>query len=58
MTLSRVRKSTIMDQQGRVFVNRDIAKAMGLQGGGKIEWFINDDGHVSFRKVKETKKSI
>lgn len=54
--LKMQRKSTTMDQQGRVFVNRDIAKAMGLQDGGKIEWFINDDGHAAFRKAKETKK--
>ena len=52
------RKSTTMDQQGRIYVNRDLVKAIGLQGGGKIEWFIKEDGHASFRKVKETKKSI
>lgn len=56
MTMRRIRKSTPMDQQGRVFVNRDIVKAMGLLGGGKIEWTLDDNGHASFSKAKETTK--
>lgn len=55
--LKMQRRSNTMDQQGRVFVHREIAKAMGLQGGGKIEWSIDDNGNASFRKAKETKKS-
>ena len=56
MRLKITRKTTIMDQQGRVFVNRDIVKAMGMSGGGEIEWFVNQDGQASFQKAKSKKK--
>jgi hypothetical protein len=50
------RNTTVMDHRGRVFVHRDLVKAMGLTGGGKIEWFINQDGQAAFQKTKSKKK--
>ena len=47
--IMRARKSTIMDQQGRIFVNADLRKAMGLLRGGPVEFYVNDQGQVAFR---------
>ena len=57
MSFKISRKSTRMDAQGRIFVHRDVVKAMGLVGGGPIEWLVNDDGQVTFSKVKAKKKA-
>lgn len=45
-----------MDWRGRVHVHRDIVKAMGLLGGGDIEWFLNPDGRAGFMRAKAKKK--
>ena len=56
MRIRTTRKSTIVDKQFRFFVHRDIVKAMGLVGGGEIEWLINKEGQVAFRKAKNRKQ--
>ena len=56
MRIRTPRKSTIMDKQYRVFVHHDIVKAMGLVGGGEIEWFVTGEGHVAFRKFTGKKR--
>lgn len=56
MRIRITRKSTIVDKQYRLFVHRDIVKAMGLLGGGEIEWFVTDEGQVGFQKAKRKKK--
>ena len=56
MRVRTTRKSTIVDKQYRFFVHRDIVKAMGLLGGGKIEWFVTREGQVAFRKAKGKKQ--
>lgn len=56
MRIRTTRKSTIVDKQYRFFVHRDIVKAMGLLGGGKIEWFVTEEGQAAFRKAKRKKK--
>ncbi len=55
MRIRTPRKSTIIDRQYRFFVPRDIVKAMGLIGGGKIEWFVTAEGQVGFSKAKRRK---
>ena len=56
MRIRTTRKSTIVDKQYRFFVHRDIVKAMGLLGGGEIEWFVTEGGQAAFRKAKRKKK--
>lgn len=56
MRIRTPRKSTIIDRQYRFFVPRDIVKAMGLLGGGEIEWFATREGQVGFQKAKRKKK--
>ena len=56
MRIRTSRKSTIIDKQYRFFVHRDIVKAMGLLGGGKIEWFVTEEGQPAFRKAMGKKK--
>ena len=47
--IKRFRESTVMDQQGRIFVNSDLRKIMGLQNGGPVEFFINGQGEAVIR---------
>ena len=56
MRIRTPRKSTIVDKQYRVFVHRDFVKAMGLVGGGEIEWFLTENGEGGFRKVTNKKR--
>ena len=56
MRIRTPRKSTIIDKQFRFFVPLDIRRSMGLLGGGKIEWFVTEQGQVAFRKAKGKKR--
>ncbi len=56
MKIRMLRKTTRMDKLGRVHLHRETVKAMGLSGGDKIEWFVNQDGQTAFRKAKGKKK--
>ncbi len=56
MKIRPTRKSTIIDKQYRFFVHRDIVKAMGLMGGGEIEWFVTGEGQVGFQKATRNNK--
>lgn len=57
MTLRISRLSTPMDQQGRVFVPRDIHKAMRLSPRAAVEFIIGDDGIVVFREAQPNKRA-
>ena len=56
MRIRTPRKSTIVDKQYRCFVHRDFVKAMGLLGGGEIEWFVTENGQAGFQKANRKKK--
>ena len=56
MTIRISRKSTPMDQQGRIFLPRDIRKAMRLPPAATVEFVIEGDGSVTLRKADNAKR--
>ena len=49
-------KSTIMDQNGRVFFPEVLRRRLGLLEGGLIAFVTKEDGSVIIRKAMSPKK--
>lgn len=44
-------RTTIMDQQGRVFLGETARRRAGLTGAGSVEFHLNDRGEMVLRKA-------
>jgi bifunctional DNA-binding transcriptional regulator/antitoxin component of YhaV-PrlF toxin-antitoxin module len=48
----RTRKTTRMDQSGRVFLDVETRRLMGLRNQGPVEFYVNGDGQTCLRALK------
>jgi bifunctional DNA-binding transcriptional regulator/antitoxin component of YhaV-PrlF toxin-antitoxin module len=46
---------TRIDSRGRITVRKEHREFMGLQRGGPIEWFVDQEGHACFKKAEGKK---
>lgn len=42
-----------LDSRGRIVIRKAHREFMGLPNGGKVEWYINDDGQAALRAAKK-----
>lgn len=48
----RTRKTTRMDQSGRVFLDVETRRLIGLQNRGPVEFYVNGDDQTCLRALK------
>jgi bifunctional DNA-binding transcriptional regulator/antitoxin component of YhaV-PrlF toxin-antitoxin module len=42
-----------VDSRGRIVIRKAHREFMGLPNGGKVEWYLHEDGQVALRAAKE-----